>query len=275
MTSTYSSTNFQPPILSGKEALCEPSITHIDVFPYSSNIRLRSANTIETFPHSSDNKLEAANTLETYLSNISAMAIDSAIQVQLQNPYAKLVIPGETPFEDLPNTTDLMAQRAIDAGVDKDNIVRLYTLSDGRYLNNTFLQAQGLREYHQGNTEVVLVISIDNHGRRVLSAMKAFNTTPRYFTTVESILEAQGIHDYDRYLPVINWLRRTELLTRLVSDRVGLPKGQIPNYVTGRKGPRVVDVIEVQGHLVKEDRFAWKKRAQLLAEAAATHVKAA
>ncbi len=243
-----------PTYLTG-ETVLEAPINNVIVYPYCSNVGL-------------DHEGE----LETYLSIMSTMSIDAGIELGLQDQSRKLTLPGETPFEDLANTTDLMGARATHAGIAEGALDRLYSLNDGRPLNNTYLQSQGVKEHNDDKNEDLdssVVVALDYHIARVCGAMAAFQAAPRFAVTVESILQARGIHDYDKYLPVIDGLRRSEKLAKLMTPKIlGLDKGQIPNFAVARKGARIVDITEEpNGTFVLENDFASAKRARLEAKA--------
>lgn len=243
-----------PTYVTGERAL-EAPINNVIVYPYCSNVRL-------------DHEGE----LETYLSVMSTMSIDAGIELGLRNQNRKLTLPGETPFEDLANTTDLMGERATHAGIAEGALDGLYNLKDGRPLNNTYLQSQGIKEHTEANDQDLgnsIVVALDYHIARVYGAMAAFQATPRFAVTVESILHARDIRDYDKYLPVIAGLRRSEKLAKLMTPKIlGLDKGQIPNLAVARKGARIVDIAqEPNGTLVLENDFAAAKRARLEAKA--------
>lgn len=243
------------PVLTGEQVF-DPMLGIRDVVPY---------------PYCTNVRIGPGNELESHLSVMSEMSIRAAILVQAEHPEAKIVIPGESPFlrEGLTNTTDHMADMALEAGVAEGALVRLYEVGRfGRGLDNTYLQSRAVGEHFEGRSDDgALVIPLRYHQARVTRALKAFGMTPD-FVTVESVLHEAGIHEYDRYLPVIDGLQAGEERARKLTNGIHLPKGQLINFlmkvpVIGG-GPRVVDVIEKpDGELVLEDTTARKKVVQL------------
>lgn len=218
-------------------------------------------NYVTPFPYGSNIRLTAEGQPETYLSIMSAMAIDAAVQVH-EDTGARIVIPGETPFEDLPDTTRLMTERAQAQGVPKDMIIPLHALVDGRRLNNTYLQAQSLSEHHD-LLDDMQVIALAYHMKRVAGAVQAFGINSS-FRTVESIFEDNNMSDYDKFYPLIAKLWRSELMARLITNGIGLPKGQVPNCIVKRMGARIVDIHKAEdGQLSIENDLIKRKRSKL------------
>lgn len=241
--------------MTGEEVLGDSRpFAQVVVYPYSSNIGLDSTRTA----------------LESRLSVMSKMSLDATALVQIEHPHTQIAIPGETPFDDLPNTTDLMVKRSKDLhDIPDDSLVPLHRVSDGRSLNNTYLQSQGIQEHFEGDSDGVLVVTLAYHAARVARVLKAFGMKPE-FTTVEAIMQEAGIHTYDRYFPVTNGLKMTEFVARCMTNGIFLPKGQLPNKLMERTGPRIVDIIEGEdGQLKLENKYANKKRAELEAKLAA------
>ncbi len=242
-------------VLTGEQAF-DPTrpVTDIVPYPYSTNVRIG-----------------PDNQLESHLSVMSEMSIRAAILLQAEHPQAKIVIPGESPFlkEGLTNTTDHMADMALAAGIEEEDLVRLYQVGrSGRGLDNTYLQSQAVTEYFDNrNDEGALVMPLRYHRERVERALRAFGLAPD-FVTVESVLHEAGVREYDKYLPVIDGLQASEERARKLTDGIHLPKGQLINFlmkvpVIGG-GPRIVDVIEKpDGEPALEDTTARKKVAQL------------
>lgn len=235
--------------LTGTEVLRGVLYKHIVVFPYSSNF-----------------KLGADGEAEPYLSVLSKIAIDAAIGAMLSHDDAVLAIPGETPVAGRTGTTELMSDRAVAAGVKESSIIGLRSLKDGRYLNNTYLQAHALREHFQDDTDDLLVITLEYHAKRVLGALSAFDAKPRYMSRAEDILHASGITKYDPYFELTYHERRSEFAAWLMTNAVGLPKGQIPNVFTRIKGARIADIEHTDSGLVFVNGFANKKLAGLRRE---------
>lgn len=239
--------------LLGQEVLAgNPSYRDIVLYPYCSNVAIN-----------------AEGEIESKLSVFTEMNTDAVIELQKAHPNASVIIPGESPFGDYKNTTDLAAERLLDGGVPENALVRLYRTKKGRGLDNTYLQAKGLKEYYgERDGDDILFSTLDYHSRRVRNAIGAFGLRAS-FTTAESVFAAQNIEKYEPYADIINGLKPTEVLARMMTSLVCLPKGQIPNYLMLRSGPRIVDIAQLpDGTLVLEKDFANAKVARLKAEAA-------
>jgi|GEM_PF-3479442 len=242
-------------VLTGEQAFDQTlAVSDLVPYPYSTNVRIG-----------------PDNELESHLSVMSEMSIRAAIILQAEHPEAKIVIPGESPFlrEGLTNTTDHMADMALEAGAEEDDLVRLYQVGRfGRGLDNTYLQSRAVGEHFEGRGgDGALVMPLRYHRERVARALNAFGMAPD-FVTVESVLHEAGVHEYDKYLPVIDGLQASEARAYKLTDGIHLPKGQLINFlmkvpVIGG-GPRVVDIIEKpNGELALEDTTARKKVVQL------------
>jgi hypothetical protein len=247
-----------PVYLTGQEAHEAPT-GNIIVFPYSSNVRLGESG------------------IETYLSTMSTMSIEAGILLALRGSGKRLLLPGETPFEDLANTTDLMSAKATEAGIATEALVRLYRTAQGRPLNTTYLQSQCISERFCGteeNLENTLGLALGYHSTRAYDALGAFGKPPKYMVTVESVLQACGVHEYDRCLPAINGLKRSEVIARSMTlGLLGLSDGRIPNCLVKRKGARIVDVVRTANGWILETDFAYAKRSRLEKEATSTPVR--
>jgi hypothetical protein len=244
--------------LLGEQALSkETPVTHIVPYPYSSNI-----------------EFGASGELEPRLSIMSLMAIDSAVMAWEEHLEANIVLIGETCYGDtLPSTNDLMIARAHDVSgqIDDSAIVRLDRLTNGRALNNTYLQTEALSVYlNKANVSTpaqVLAVPLNYHCERVMHTAEAYGLGIS-FVIAEDILHQLGVTDYDRYLPYIQGLESSERILRFVNhiDR----KGRLFNLMTGISGARIVDVVEGDDgkRLALEQDLAEKKMSALYASVA-------
>jgi hypothetical protein len=221
------------------------------------------------FPYCSNIEVDPAGQLRPRLSVMSNMAILAAFKTWEQHPGAKIIIPGETPFnpEEYPNTSDLMVERAneLSGGTIPDGVlIPLHKLNDGkRGHDNTYLQSEGLSEHPELNTDSTIYEALDYHADRVEAALNAHGVEGD-IVVIEDVLHEIGIHDYDRFAPVIDGLRRSERIVRALTWLPGTQKGLIPNLIMKRSGPRVVDVIENDdGTLGLENVTSRKKAARL------------
>lgn len=217
-------------VLPGAEALNgEPPVDNFVVYPYSSNAEL-------------DNR---STQLVSFLGVASLAAITATAEAWHRNgnPNAKIIIPGETPFEDLPNTTTLMMERAKELGVPEEALIGLNALKNGRYLNNTYLQSEALSEYFEGSIDEgrTVVLALRYHLDRVIDALRKRGMHPE-FTTVEDVLSVTGNNEYDDLLPVFSeGLRPSERIAKLITRFTGR-KGWVPNLIVRFKGARIVDL---------------------------------
>lgn len=220
-------------VLSGADALDpERRFGQVVAYPYSSNIRIENGQ------------------LTPYLSVMSNMSIRAATGIWLaQPPDRKLVIPGETLYEGLRNTTVLMACSARHLTADAEPIsdLDLVSLSEGikgRRLNNTYLQTEAVarRLSERGNGRRAILSALDYHLERVMWTADAYEIEAD-FVTAEAVLHAQGIDEYDKFLPVIaegtrDSEKKVKWLTKF--DR----QGKIVNWLMRNRGGRLVDVVE-------------------------------
>jgi hypothetical protein len=125
------------------------------------------------------------------------------------------------------------------------------------------LQSEGLSEHPELNTDSTIYEALDYHADRVEAALNAHGVEGD-IVVIEDVLHEIGIHDYDRFAPVIDGLRRSERIVRALTWLPGTQKGLIPNLIMKRSGPRVVDVIENDdGTLGLENVTSRKKAARL------------
>ena len=244
-------------IIAGSEAL-DPQrpIDHVVAFPHSSNIEL------------------ILGQIEPRLSLMSQMSIEAAATIWRQHPSSGLVIPGETCFEetDLPDTSDLMVehiQKTSDPDANDSDLAPLHRLSDGRPLNNTYLQTMGLIEFFDGLPKQpgnILIETLEYHVARVRRTAEAYGIKANY-VIAEDVLHELGVTEYDPALPVIaHGTRKTEALAYLLT--IGNRKGTLMNTVMRKAGARLVDVVEdPDGNLVFENKLAKRKIATLTAQA--------
>jgi hypothetical protein len=198
---------------------------------------------------------------EARLSVMSRMAIDAASLAWQSSPQAKLVIAGETAYEGLPNTTDLMALRAeYHCGVVPEAHVRLHALGNGQKLNNTYLQMRALAEALGGSSNV-LFVPLGFHLPRVARIAKAFGFAGADLTSAETLLRAAGEHRYDVYAPFIPRLATAErwLGPLTVLDR----KGRLLTAMTALLGGRQMNITVSNGHIVTENGSARQKLQRL------------
>jgi hypothetical protein len=224
---------------------------------------------IVAYPHSSNIELQNGQ-ITPRLSALSRMSIEAATFVQEPHVGSKLVLPGETCFEDtdLPDTTDLFVEYLGDN--DTRQSVPLHRTLDGRPLNNTYLQTMGLTEFFNQlpkEPQNVLIETLDYHMTRVRRTAVAYGLKANY-VVAEEVLAHKGIDTYDALSPVIaRGTRKTEALAYMLT--VGDRKGTIMNRVMANSGARLVDVTEnPQGELVFENTLAKKKLAVLTAQLA-------
>lgn len=218
------------------------------------------ASVIVVFPYSSNVKA-AVNSAQPYLSVFSKMSLDGAVNLWRRQPEVSLVIPGETCYEGFTGTTDLMIQRAKQAGIPNEKIIGLYSLSDGTPLNNTWLQAKAVAELlkHGHIGAHVQIVGLEYHLRRVRHACEAYGVTAKY-VAAETALGAL-LEPYGRYRPFINKLLRSEAALRFygILDK----QGWIANFLTTKVvGARQVDVVtDASGAMQLESQTASKRLA--------------
>lgn len=235
----------------------------------------RAIDYVVAYPHSSNIGLENGQ-IKPRLSALSGMSIQAAQYVWEQHAGSKLVLPGETCFEktDLPNTTDLMVNYL---GEDAENVAPLHTTSNGRPLNNTYLQTISVAEFFKQlpkKPQNVLIETLDYHVKRVQRTANAYGIRANY-VIAEEVLEHQGVTEYAAFVPVITkGTRKTEALAYMLT--VGDRKGTIMNTVMAKAGARLVDVAKnSEGQLVFENTLAKTKLAALTAQAALRRAKEA
>jgi len=130
------------------------------------------------------------------------MSAHAAAEIWKSHPDSQVIIPGESPFGS-PDTGDLMVDHVKTvvnedpnfAGVSSDSFIAMHSLIDGRGLNNTYLQSEGIAEYLGGNSDGVLGVRLGYHWRPQ-RALRTFGMTPP-FVSAESILMAHGITEYE------------------------------------------------------------------------------
>lgn len=236
-------------VLTGHEVLhSSGEINYLAPYPYSSNLE------------------EGGIPLRSRLSVLSRISIDAAMATWKAHPESQIIIPGETTFEgDFTATTDLMIVRAKQTTDIPDSaLVPLYKLPNSRGLDNTYLQTERLAQFLEAEPGNTIVIALNYHLLRVMQTARAYGLDAG-FVTAESILQARGIHAYDRYFPYIEQIGnqgiRAERNLRFVNqiDR----RGRLFNLLTQIGGPRIVDVVEVDGKLQVENTFARRKLKEL------------
>ena len=239
-----------PLLLTGTEALSsERRVDYVVPYPYGSNIAT-----------------DLNGALLPRLTVMSQMAIDAAVHVLERHPEAKIVIAGETPYgEDLPNTTDLMIRRAQEVSAVADNSLLPLPRAEGN--NNTYLQTETIANFFSENGRAnILLVPLSYHIRRVAQTIKPYRLTLS-FVTAEAVLQAAGNANYNKYLPSVQSLEKSERKLRFLNK---LDKeGKLLNWLTKTTGARLVDVVEDdQGELVLEQGYARGKlqQAQSLSE---------
>lgn len=244
-------------VLTGKEALApDRQISFIVPLPYSSNI--------EKYP----------DRLVPVLSMLSQMAIDAAIKAWEANPDSRIVITGETDYEGLPNTTDLMAERArTTSDIPEDSMIQLHTLPNGRPLNNTNRQIEAVAHYlssaNVDDSGGVVGIPLGFHAIRVARAARAYGLSTMDFVTAEDVLHEGGVTEYDDRLSYLANLERSERIARFIS-RID-ERGKLFDLIMRVKGPKIVDVVPTETEDVYrlEQGFARAKQKRLLKPGAA------
>jgi hypothetical protein len=232
-------------VLTGEEALALNSrVSYIAPLPYSCNIGIG-----------------PGNELEPRLSVLSRMSIDSAVKAWEKHPDSKIVISGETDYDGLPNTTDLMAEHAQQISeIVEESIVRLNTLPDGQPLNNTYLQVESLLNYLGGADGRVLGIPLGFHLPRVMQIAGAYGFDAD-FVTAEAVHDAAGVSEYEVYLPHIAGLERSERMKVFVGRLDN--KGRLGNLLQRITGPNLVDVVETEEGYRLEQGFTRSKQKAL------------
>jgi hypothetical protein len=230
-------------ILTGAEALdALEEIAYVAPHSYSANVRL-----------------DADGNPEPYLSILSQIAIDAAATVVEHQPGSKLVVTGETCYGDeLPTTTTLMADRAIDIlGVDAGRVVPL-SREDGRGLDNTYLQTEALANFFRNQAgQRAVIMPLSYHLKRIVHTAKAYGIDAD-FVAAEDVLHAVGDHSYDQYLPHIEGLGVSEKALRFIN--IFDPRGRLLNWMMEKtKGPRLVDVVETDDGLELEQGYSADK----------------
>ncbi len=221
-------------------------------------------------PHSSNIKLEDGR-IKSVLSVLSEMSVVSAGLLYARHPSSTVVFTGETCYPELagfPDTADLILEKAKELGIIPDEKLRLlHHLADGRYLNNTYLQFEALVEFFNGQQPTDAIGSTLNyHIKRFRHTANAYGLGMANYVTAEDILYTEGVHDYDRYLPLIEKGKRIgEIVTRTMN--VFDPRGVLINRRMKSKGARLGDVVEDEdGELVFEGGMAQDKLEVLQAE---------
>lgn len=210
-----------------------PEISHVVAFPYNQNLEL-----------GPDGEPAAR------LSVLSNMAVDGAVALWEENPDSQLIFPGATCFpEDLPDTADLMIERARDAGVPEEACVGLHRLPNGRLLNDTHLQAEAVRLHFEdeplaeGAQAVTLALAY--HLKRARQACEV-RDIPTDFAAVEDVLEeVGGLDEYKRYLPLFDDLKWSERALNALD--VVDPRGRLLDRWVEHAGARIVDFVETEG----------------------------
>ncbi|HSX29902.1 MAG TPA: hypothetical protein VLE73_05090 [Candidatus Saccharimonadales bacterium] len=234
-------------ILSASQALdAERSFDYIVAYPHSSNIEHNNGQ------------------VRARLSALSRMSIEAANVVQNKYPNSKLILPGETCFEDtgLPDTTDLMVAHL---GGDNEHFVPLHRTADKRPLNNTYLQTIGVLDFLDQlpiTPHNILIETLAYHVKRVRRTAEAYGLQAQ-FVAAEDIFAHQNNTEYERLGPVIaKGTRKTEALAYLLT--AGDRKGTVMNWLMAKAGARIVDVVQdPSGNLVFENTLAMKKLARL------------
>ncbi|HVO86374.1 MAG TPA: hypothetical protein VMT23_01405 [Candidatus Binatia bacterium] len=231
-------------MISPSESIAEAE--YIAPYPYSSNIDV------------------VGQEYQPRLSVMSSMAIDAAVEAWKINPESKIVIAGETLYgSSLPNTTDLMVERAKQTSdIDDGSLVPLHRLPGGTLLNNTYLQTAALKNYFGDKKGGLISSPLNYHLQRVMHTARAYGLESG-FTTAEQILDTAGINDYSQYEAAIAGLESSERTIRLI-NRID-QKGRLFNLMSSRLGGRLVDVIEVNGRPELLQTTARKKVDELAA----------
>ena len=197
------------------------------------------------FPYSSNVDLDESGSIEPRLSVLSRISLDSAVALWERVPGAQIVIPGETGYGTAyDNTTDLMVKRAEDLGVPKQALVGLHTVgAESAHLNNTNLQAAAVADFFGEREELGTVqaisVALKFHAHRVAHSLRHYGLDAPV-EAAETILQREGMHVYDDYLPHIGKLGRAEPL--LVALDYLQPSGGLVNWLTKQRGARLADL---------------------------------
>jgi hypothetical protein len=191
-------------VMTGEQVLSsELQLSHVVVLPYTSRV------------------IAEAGSLHTELSWPSEIALHAATIASNQHD-AKLVVIGEDDHERLDSTTKLTVERAPAYGVDEDSVWPVDKLRNGKSLNGTYRQIAGAAERLASvESPSVLTVAFDAHLPRVMKASQGANLLSS-FASVEEVLKAANVHDYDDMLPVIAGIARTERIKRIIGGKRGI-----------------------------------------------------
>lgn len=242
-------------VLTGQEALgSEYQVSDIVVLPYSSRL-----------------VVGPDNEFRTGLSIPSEIAVHGSAVVQKHHPDSYVIIPGETTYKGLPDTTTLMEEALGAYGVTKTVPLHRLRGGSGRALDNTYLQMRGAADYlSAADSPQVLVMPFKPHLERVMKISRALGIQAN-FVTVENVLSEAGISEYDDYLQCIADLRRGERFKRFFSFKQGL----LPNLITSVAGPSYLDVVETESGYILEQGLARTRQKELQRSLNATETKPA
>jgi hypothetical protein len=228
--------------LTGAEALGSQSpIRNIIALPYTSNIEIQDG------------------VLKARLSRLSEIAVMGAVDLWEQHPDSLLVIPGETDYEDQPNTTALMRAHILNhSSINEESIVPLDKLPNGRVLDNTYLQMEAVTNYLNGNTSGTVFVPLEFHLSRVDRVAHAYGIDNAEFVAAEDIhTELGDPQQYERYFELIAKLQRGEKLKRFAGHFDG--KGRIFSQIMRVVGPNLVDIYETKAGMKLKEERAWVK----------------
>lgn len=226
-------------------------VSHIVALPYTSNIEI------------------AEGRLRAKLSLLSEISVMGAIRVWEQYPESMVIIPGETDYQDQPNTSQLMMEHALDrSAISQDSIVPLNNLPDGRALNNTYLQMEAVAHHMAKNTEGILFTGLNFHLKRVSDIAATFGINSAQYLSSEKIHTNVGDpNNYGRYFKLISSMKRSEVLRRMIG-RVDT-RGKLFTRIMESRGPNLDDIVEINGKLTLERGQAWEKEEALKQQLAA------
>jgi hypothetical protein len=216
-------------------SLVSPETTYV-AFPYSSNVW---SSPEDNLPHPA-------------LSQMSKFCLDATMNLYRQEQLhtselsSRLLIIGETGYQGLPSTTDLMAEEVKKQFGDLgDRVIKMNRVNfeGGKLLNNTINQVEALGVHHDKVIAVALryhIPRIANHARR-----RGIELDLR---AAEDILTSKSdLAPYKDYLPLFPrpWQLPSEMMLQVASV---LPRAdQLVNARTSRRGARMMDIMNDPG----------------------------
>lgn len=215
-----------------------PEITYV-AFPYGSNVW---SSPEDNFPHPA-------------LSQMSRFCLDATMKLYRQEELhtselsSNLLIIGETGYQDMSSTADLMADEVEKQfGELGDRVTKMNRVNfeDGELLNNTIRQVEAIGSYIEVRPGKVIAVALRYHIPRITNHARRQGIELDLRAAEDILTSASDLAPYKGYLPHFpRSLMLSEIMLRGASVIPGADR--IVNAQTGRRGGRMMDIMNDPG----------------------------